>query len=192
MDRKAFVKSILSLAALGGVNIYANENLKNGGSSVKKTLIVYFSWSGNTRGIANKIKNIIGGDISELELEKPYSQNYNTCLDEALNDQKRQARPKLKNRFDNIGEYGTILLGYPNWWASIPMPIATFLESHKFDGKNIIPFCSHGGGRLGQSVSAISKICPKSNIGIPFSAHYSGGSSVDKDLKKWLNDNKII
>ena len=110
MDRKAFIKSILSLAALGGVNIYANENLKNGGSSVKKTLIVYFSWSGNTRGIANKIKNIIGGDISELELEKPYSQNYNTCLDEALNDQKRQARPKLKNRFDNIGEYGTILL----------------------------------------------------------------------------------
>lgn len=192
MDRKAFIKSILSLAALGGVNIYANENLKNGGSSVKKTLIVYFSWSGNTRGIANKIKNIIGGDISELELEKPYSQNYNTCLDEALNDQKRQARPKLKNRFDNIGEYGTILLGYPNWWASIPMPIATFLESHKFDGKNIIPFCSHGGGRLGQSVSAISKICSKSNIGIPFSAHYSGGSSVDKDLKKWLNDNKII
>lgn len=192
MDRNAFIKSILSFAALGGVNIYANENLKNGGSSVKKTLIVYFSWSGNTRGIANKIKDITRADITELELEKPYSKNYNTCLDEALNDQKRQARPKLKNRFDNIGKYDTILLGYPNWWASIPMPIATFLESHKFDGKKIIPFCSHGGGRLGQSVSAISKICQKSNIGIPFSAYYSGGSSVDKDLRKWLNDNKII
>ena len=187
MDRKMFIKSILSLAVLNGVKTYADET-----SLGRKTLIVYFSWSGNTRGIANKIKNIIGGDISELEPEKPYSKNYNTCLDEALKDQKKQARPRLKNRFDNIDKYGTILLGYPNWWASIPMPVATFLESYKFDGKNIVPFCSHGGGRLGQSVSAISKICPKSTMGIPFSAYYSGGNSIEKDLKKWLNDNKII
>lgn len=187
MDRKAFIKSMLSFALLNKVEAYADESAPG-----KKTLIVYFSWSGNTRGIANKIKDIMGGDISELELEKPYSKNYNTCLDEALKDQKRQARPTLKNRFDNIGKYGTILLGYPNWWSSIPMPIATFLESYKFEGKNIIPFCSHGGGRLGKSVSAISKICPKSTIGTPFSAYYSGGSSLERDLKNWLVINKII
>ncbi|MGN0738880.1 MAG: flavodoxin [Treponema sp.] len=54
-------------------------------------------------------------------------------------------------------EYDTIILGYPNWWASIPMPIATLLESYDFSGKTIMPFCSHGGGRFGQSQSLLQK-----------------------------------
>ena len=58
---------------------------------------------------------------------------------------------------ENMDQYDTIILGYPNWWASIPMPIASFLEEYDFSGKTILPFCSHGGGGLGQSQTAIAK-----------------------------------
>lgn len=184
MNRKTFIASLCSAAALGCLRAQGLAAQPG-----RKPLIVYFTWSGNTRGIAEKIRSATGADIAELELEKPYSRDYNTCLDEALSDQKKQARPKLKNRFKNLDDYDTVLLGYPNWWASIPMPIAAFLESYDFKSKSIIPFCSHGGGRLGQSVSAIAKLCPNSSIKTPLSVHYSGGSSLPREIRAWLGKN---
>ena len=91
-----------------------------------------------------------------------------------------------------MADYDTIIVGYPNWWASIPMPIATFLESYDLSGKRIIPFCSHGGGRLGQSVSAISKLAPASDIGEALSVHYRGGSSLDRNIDDWLKENHVL
>jgi flavodoxin len=85
-----------------------------------------------------------------------------------------------------MGQYNVIFLGYPNWWASIPMPIASFLKGYDFAGKTIAPFCSHGGGRLGQSVTAIAKLCPQARILEALSVHYSGGSSLGDDVTEWL------
>lgn len=92
-------------------------------------------------------------------------------------------------------KYGTgyaILLGYPNWWASIPMPIASFLEKYDFSGKTVIPFCSHGGGRFGQSLTAIAKQTPDATMGEALSVHYSGGGSLSNDIEEWLKTNGII
>ena len=110
---------------------------------------------------------------------------------EAQEDQHRQARPELNEHIDNMEHYDTILLGYPNWWASIPMPIATFLESYDLSGKTIIPFCSHGGGRFGQSLTAIAKLAPDSTIGEGLSVHYSGDSTLDDEISEWLSQNGI-
>ena len=84
-----------------------------------------------------------------------------------------------------------IMLGYPNWWASIPMPIASFLESYDFTGKIIMPFCSHGGGRFGQTLTAIAKLVPNAIITEGLSVHYSGGGRLKDDVTKWLADNKL-
>jgi flavodoxin len=149
-------------------------------------LVAYFSWGGNTRNIAKEIHLKVGGDIFEIELAKPYSSNYNTCLDEAKRDQENQARPELKTHVADMDKYDVIFLGYPNWWASIPMPLASFLEEYDLSGKTIIPFCSHGGGRLGQSVSAIAKLSPQSKILEALSVHYGGGSSLRNDISAWL------
>lgn len=167
-------------------------NLLNDSISSNKILIAYFSWSGNTRGVAEEINKQIGADVFEISPKKPYSNNYNTVLMEAQDDQHHQRRPELTNKVSNFDEYDTILLGYPNWWASIPMPIATFLEEYDFSGKTIIPFCSHGGGRFGQSITAISKLAPNSKIGKGLSIHYSGGSSLSSDVHNWLKENKIL
>ena len=104
----------------------------------------------------------------------------------AKDDQERAARPRLGARIANFEKYDTVYLGYPNWWASIPMPVATLLEEYDFSGKKIIPFCSHGGGRLGQSISAIAKLAPDSEIGEPLSVHYSGGGALGRDIDAWL------
>ena len=88
-------------------------------------------------------------------------------------------------------QYDTIILGYPNWWASIPMPIASFLEEYDFSGKTIIPFCSHGGGRFGQSLTAITKLVPDAVLGEGLAISYSGGSSLEDDVAEWLNENGI-
>ena len=164
--------------------ITAKENIK--AEKTGKLLIVYFSWSGNTRGIAQEIQRLTGADIVELTPVEPYSDDYNTVLMQAQEDQHRQARPELNEHIDNIEQYDTILLGYPNWWASIPMPIATFLESYDLSGKTILPFCSHGGGRFGQSLTAIAKLAPDSVIGEGLSVHYSGGSTLNEDIAAWL------
>ncbi len=154
-------------------------------------MIVFFSWGGNTRGVAREIQRQTGGYLFEIELVHPYSSDYNTVLDQAQRDQKVQARPEIKNKVDNIEEYDTIILGYPNWWASIPMPIATFLEEYDLSGKTIMPFCSHGGGRFGQSLTAIAKLAPNSPLIDGLSVHYSGGSSLSSDVADWLARNGV-
>ena len=121
----------------------------------------------------------------------PYSDDYNTVLDEAQRDQNAQARPELASHVEHMEDYDTILLGYPNWWASIPMPIASFLEEYDFSGKTIIPFCSHGGGRFGQSLTAIEKLVPDAELGEALSVHYSGGTSLSDDIREWLDSNEI-
>lgn len=159
-----------------------------------KALIVFYSWGGNTRGVAREIKKQTGFDMIELELVAPYSTNYNTVLNEAQRDQHKQARPPLKTKIatEQWAEYDTIILGYPNWWASIPMPIATLLESYNFSGKRILPFCSHGGGRFGQSLTAIAKLAPHAVLEEGLSIHYSGGSTLARDVTRWLQKNGIV
>ena len=156
-----------------------------------KTLIVFFSWSGNTRGIAHEIQKQTGADLFEIMLVHPYSTSYNTVLMQAQEDQHRQARPEIQDPPASIAEYDKILLGYPNWWASIQMPIATFLESYDFAGKTIVPFCSHGGGRFGQSLTAIAKLAPNAVLGEGLSVHYSGGGTLAEDVSKWLARNNV-
>ncbi len=177
-------------AVSGSGSVTAAGTQVSGGSG-EKVLIAFFSWGGNTRGIAKEIQSQTGADIFEIELVNPYSDDYNTVLDEAQRDQNVQARPEIKNKVENLEQYDTIILGYPNWWASIPMPIASFLEEYDFTGKTIIPFCSHGGGRFGQSLTAISKLAPNAVMGEALSVHYSGGSSLSEDIADWLKANDI-
>lgn len=173
----------------GSVVSTGTENTESAGG---KVLIAYFSWGGNTVGIAEEIQSQTGADLFEITLVNPYSTDYNTVLDEAQRDQSEQARPELATHVENMDEYDTILLGYPNWWASIPMPIASFLEEYDFTGKTIIPFCSHGGGRFGQSLTAIAKLVPDATMGEALSVHYSGGDSLPDDITEWLETNQIL
>ena len=169
-----------------GAGIVTSQAVQESRGTGKRVLIAYFTWSGNTQGVAYEIQKQTGAEIFEITPEKPYSENYNTVLREAQRDQHRRARPKLRGRVEDFADYDVIILGYPNWWASIPAPVATFLEDYDFSGKTIMPFCSHGGGRFGQSLTAIAKLAPNAVITDGFSVHYSGGGRLKDDIADWL------
>lgn len=105
-----------------------------------KTLVVYFSWSGNTEEMANHIAAQTGGDLLEIEPQTPYPDDYNETGDVAEKERDENARPEIANLPDSIEEYGTILVGYPIWWHTAPMIIGTFLENYDLTGKEIYPF----------------------------------------------------
>ncbi|MDO4960346.1 MAG: flavodoxin [Eubacteriales bacterium] len=177
--------------AVAGTGIVSGKDAEKEVSGNGRILIAYFSWSGNTENAAYEIQRQTGADIFHIEPVTMYSSDYNTVLEQAQHDQNIQARPELNGHVDNFEDYDIILLGYPNWWASIPMPIASFLEEYDFAGKTIIPFCSHGGGRFGQSLAAIAKLAPEAQMGEGLSIHYSGGSTLKEDITSWLSTNGV-
>lgn len=177
--------------AVAGDGSVAGSQTNTTESGDGNILIAYFSWGGNTRGIAEEIQRQTGADLFEIQMADPYSTNYNTVLEQAQQDQNEQVRPELSTHVENMNQYDTIILGYPNWWASIPMPIASFLEEYDFAGKTILPFCSHGGGGLGQSQTAIAKLVPDANMAEGLAINYSGGSGMPDDVAAWLDANGI-
>jgi len=118
-----------------------------------KTLIAFFSRAdenyfggamryvkiGNTEIVAGIMKELTGADTFKIEMKDPYSPVYMTCIDEAKKDKQNNARPELAGYLDSIDEYDTIVLGYPNYWGTFPMAVATFLERYDFTGKTILP-----------------------------------------------------
>lgn len=105
-----------------------------------KTLIAYFSWSGNTVTMAETIAEKTGGELFEIVPVNPYPEEYTPCTEVALEERDSNARPEIKNLPESIEEYDTILIGYPIWWHTAPMIIGTFLENYDLTGIEVYPF----------------------------------------------------
>jgi flavodoxin len=133
-------------------------------STTRKILVAYFSWSGNTRDVANQIRKIVGGDIFEIVSVDRYPSNYDDTVKQAKRELDAGYRPELVSEVESIGSYDVIFIGYPNWWGTIPRPVASFLTKCNHSGKTIVPFCTHEGSRLGRSVEDIAKLCPQSTV----------------------------
>ena len=157
----------------------------------RKVLIAYFSWSGNTRSITKRIEEMTGADRFELRVVTPYSTDYDTVVAVAKREQRAQARPKLSTHVEDMAQYDTLVLGYPNWWSSVPMPVATFLEEYNLTGKAIVPLCSHGGGRFGHSLEDLATLVPGATLGEGLQVLRAGGAGLPADLSAWLRGNGI-
>lgn len=152
-----------------------------------KVLIAYFSDTGNTRKAAKLLQEKTGADMVEIEMKKPYSDEYK----ESQIDLYKEAKPALSTKVDNMEQYDVILLGYPNWWATMPRPVVSFIEDYNMERKIILPFVSHGSGIFGESVSDLSKLVQKAYVGNGFEFEYGGGSKLSANLSNWLNKNNI-
>jgi flavodoxin len=155
-------------------------------TAAKKILVAYFSHSGNTRVIAEQIHSLVGGELFEIVSVNPYPTDYNACVERAQKEQKASARPKLKVKLENAKSYDIVFIGYPNWWGSFPMPVATFLEENDFSGKTLIPFCTHEGSRLGRSVEDLTKMCPKSKILEGLAIRGRSVKTAHEDVAQWV------
>lgn len=115
---------------------------------------------GNTQYVAELIQETIGGDLFRIETVEPYPLDHESLVDQASEEKADAVRPELTSHVENFDQYEVILLGYPNWWSDLPMPVYSFLEEYDFGAKTIIPFITHGGSRASRTVETISDLQP--------------------------------
>lgn len=119
---------------------------------------------GNTEYMAYAIQEAVGGDLFRIETVQQYPLEHEPLVEMADEEQNSNARPELLNRVENMEQYDTIFLGYPNWWGDMPMPLYTFLEEYDLSGKTIIPFSSHGGSGFSRTESTIAQMQPNASV----------------------------
>ena len=169
------------------VNVNNDENNNNPTKHTGNVLVLYFSQSGNTEAVANFIHDAVGGDIVKLETETPYPSDYDELVDYAQEEQRENARPALSTRIDNIDEYDTIFLGYPNWWGDMPMPIYTFLDEYDLSGKTIAPFITHGGSGLSGTPENIKEEEPNATVTEGLAVSGSSSRNSQSTVNNWLS-----
>ncbi|HBJ79421.1 flavodoxin [Fusobacterium varium] len=157
-----------------------------------KLLVVYFTWSGTSKIIAERIKNELNADIFQIEAVKKYPNKYITCVAQAGMEKLKKERPQLKRELENISEYKKIVLVFPNWWGTLPMPVFSFLEKYDFKEKIILPICMHGGGGLTNTVKDLKKVCTDANIldGTAIKKQDVDSEETKKILEKLVNELK--
>ena len=169
----------------------------------KKILVAFFSKTGenygvgnikvgNTHKVAQEIARQTNGTLFEIKPAKPYPDAYKECSQVAQEEYKNNARPKIKGYVEDMDEYDTIYLGFPIWYLDAPMPVYTFLESYKMEGKQIYPFATHEGSVMGHSESALKKALPKSTVhkGLAIYGHTAQKDArfVENAVRNWLKN----
>lgn len=141
-----------------------NEQNTQNTNTTKKTLVIYYSRSGNTKQIADYIGEKTNADVIRLETVRTYPSNYDEMLDTAKEEQRNGGRPELKNKNINIADYDTIFLGYPIWWGEIATPVYTFLDEYDLSGKKIAPFVTSGSSGLSGTPNDIKREEPNAEV----------------------------
>lgn len=149
-------------------------------------LVAWFSASGVTTKVAEKLANAIGADAFEIVPEVPYTKedlnwmNKKSRSSVEMND--RSSRPAIKNAVENMDQYDTVFIGFPIWWYREPSIIDTFMESYDFTGKTVVPFATSGGSGLGDSYKNLQALAPGAKVinGERFSVSVS-----EEKLKAW-------
>lgn len=157
-------------------------------SSGTKSLVVYFSWSGNTEKVAKSIQSQTGSDIFKIVPKTPYSTDYNTVVDDAKVEQQNNARPEIKDSIANITDYDTVYVGFPNWWGDMPMILYTFFDTYDLSGKTVALFCTSGGSGLSNSVNEVKELEPNATVTKGLHIGSSASANPDSAVKSWLDE----
>ena len=153
-----------------------------------KKLVAYFSASGSTKAVAERLAGAIGADLFEIKPAVPYTDadlnwhNKNSRSSVEMADP--NSRPEISEKLDNMADYDTVFVGFPIWWYVAPTIIDTFLESYDFSDKTLVPFATSGGSGMGKTVDVLRKVCPN--------AVWKDGKRLngmnDKKLADWANN----
>lgn len=153
-------------------------------------IVVYFSYTNNTRTIANKIKNKLNCDILEIKTKIPYSDDYQTVVDDEQNSEASNHLPEIEDINIDLSKYDEIILGTPVWWYRPVPAIRTFLTQNDLKGKTIKPFATNAGW-LGKTFKEIKSLCPNSNVeegmNIVFESYSDKLVTSEKDINNWID-----
>lgn len=146
---------IWSALIFSGFNVYAEES----SDMSSKILIAYYSYSGNTKEVAEAIQKETGGVLFEIKADDSYPDDYHAMTAQAKREIEEGYRPELTTEPDNIDGYDTVFVGSPNWWGTITPQVSSFLQKYKLSGKKVIPFITHGGGGVQNTVKDLAAQC---------------------------------
>lgn len=155
--------------------------------NAKKTLVVYYSYTDDTRRLTNMIHEKVGGDIFEIQTLELYPSDYEAAFAQGRKEVEERFKPPLKNRIENIADYSTIYVGSPIWFDTIAPPVASFLSGHSLAGKTIIPFATYDGYGTGRSVEEIARLSPNAKVTEGFSIKSNEVAKSRDALDEWLN-----
>lgn len=124
-----------------------------------KILVAYYSYSGNTKEVAEAIHEKTGGDLFEIKTEGAYPEEYRPMTVQAKKEIEENYHPKLTTQVADMAQYDVIFLGSPNWWGTITPQVSSFLESYDLSGKTIIPFITNGGGGKQNTIANMTAQC---------------------------------
>lgn len=171
-----------------------------------KMLVAYFSLAGeqygvgvveegNTAIIAQMIAEQTGADLFEIKAKTPYPTTYQELLDVSRQEMTEKSRPEIADTVDNMDDYDTIFVGYPNWWGDMPMIVYNFLESYDLSGKTVVPFCTHGGSGLSNTESTIADITGstmKDGFEILGTTAQDDRETAKKEVTQWLKKGDFV
>lgn len=172
-------------------------------------LVAYFSWAdnavlaedvdavaspsvippGNVQQLAGWVQEETGGDLFSIRVTDPYPSDWDDCLARANEERGADARPELVENVENLEQYDTVFLGYPNWWYGVPMALLSFLEQNDLSGKQVYLFCSHGTGGLANSVELITEAVPAAELSDNiFDCYEEEAASSEEEIRSWVGE----
>lgn len=181
-----------------------NISVKDRHMNTKKILVAFFSRTGenyavghieqgNTHIVAELIASATGGTLFRIEPATPYPDDYRACTEVAQREKRSKARPALVGDIA-AEEFDVIFLGYPNWWGDLPMPVYTFLEQHDWQGKVVIPFCTHEGSGLSDTENRLRAACRGASVlnglAVRGSVAQNEREKARKQVLEWLKQLK--
>lgn len=141
---------------------------------------------GYVRILAEDIQAAVGGDLFPILTSTRYPGDITAVIDQAALEQDEDARPELTSRIENLDDYDTIFIGYPNWWADLPMVLYSFFEETDLAGKTIIPFCSHNGSGFSGTIDTIRELEPDAVVlDDGFTINQRGVPEAAQDVAEW-------
>ena len=170
----ATLTALLLAVSLPAYTHAQNTLVKERHMNTKKILVAFFLRTGenyavghieqgNTHIVAELIASATGGTLFRIEPATPYPDDYRACMEVAQREKRSKARPALVGDIA-VEEYDVIFLGYPNWWGDLPMCVYTFLEQHNWQGKVVIPFCTHEGSGLSDTENLLREACRGASV----------------------------
>lgn len=164
MDRRRFLRTGFVATA---ASLWPHRPRKAGARAdprVENVLIVYLTRTGNTKAVAEIIREELGGKMVSIELETPYPENYDKIVSQVDRENETGYLPPLKTNVEDIQGYDAVFLGFPTWDMQLPPPMKSFLHDHDLSGRTVIPFNTNGGYGVGSSFRTVDDLCPDSQI----------------------------
>lgn len=173
--------TLLSLALMA--------TILTGCTKPQKTLVLYYSQTGTTQTVAEELQKQLGADIERIEATIPYDSDFQATIERSGKERENGVTPEINPLKVNLDDYDVIFIGYPIWFGTYAMPIATLVKENAFEGKTIVPFCTFGSGGLGSSTEALKEALPKANIKQGYGIRQARIEAAPKELERFLIEN---